>query len=288
MRTLTFSAILLDTGELTLEPGFVVEGEPSHKEGELTVEVLNRGDELIATTQVALSNPCAYPGAERNNERPVRLAVGLIEFPEDAASLRVSLDGRTVLERSAPRSHGGPKVDWPEALPGDTATVRWQHPHDGAIASLGYSNDGGKTWSPLALPTTGEVIAFDASMLPGGRECLMELTVTDGFHTTAVRSQQYSVEPKGWVVWVLSPASGSALVAGEPVLLAAQGYELEERRANFDDISWTSSLDGGLGDGAQTLVTLSPGEHVITASMLGVSASATVTVADVEGPDAAS
>jgi hypothetical protein len=278
MRTLTFSAILLDTGELTLEPGFVVEGEPLHKEGELTVEVLSRADDVIATTQVQLDAPCGYPSAADNDERPARLAVGLVEFPEDATGLRVIFEGRTLLERSAPRTKGEAKVDWPKALPADMVSVQWQHPYDDAIASLGYSNDGGKTWSPLMLPSSEETIVFDATMLPGGRECLMELTVTDGFRTTSIRSPQYAVEPKGWVLWILSPAAGSALPSGESVLLAAQGYHLEERRASFDDITWISSLDGGLGDGSQVLADLSAGEHSITASMLGVSAEAIVTV----------
>lgn len=280
MRTLTFSGILLDTGELTLEPGFVVEGEPWQKEGEVTVEVLNSGGDLLATSQVPLVSPCGYPTTPSSGEVPPRMAVGLVEFPEDAASFRVILDGQTVLERSAPRTRGGPKVDWPRKLPAKTVTVKWQHPYKEALAALGYSNDGGKTWSPLSLPTAEETITFDVTMLPGGNDCLLELTLTDGFRTTAIRSPKYSVEPKGWVLWILSPAAGALLTSGESVLLAAQGYHLEERRASFDDIAWTSSLDGGLGDGAQMLAALSPGQHSISASMLGVSASVDVTVPD--------
>lgn len=279
MRTLTFSAILLDSGELTLEPGFVIEGEPMHKDGEVMVEVLDRADDVIATSMVPLSDPCAYPGANPSGERPVRLAVGLVEFPEEAASLRVILDGRTVLERTAPRTRGGPKVEWPTALPPGPAAIHWQHSFKEAIASLGYSNDGGKTWSPLALPTTEETIAFDATTLPGGDVCLMELTVTDGFRTTSISSPEYAVEPKGWVLWILAPAAGAVLTSGDSVLLAAQGYHLEERRASFDEILWTSSLDGGLGEGAQVLAALSPGDHVLTATMFDSSAELRVTVA---------
>jgi hypothetical protein len=63
------------------------------------------------------------------------------------------------------------------------------------------------------------------------------------------------------------------------VLLAAQSYHLEERRASFDNIEWTSSTGGGLSTGARLLATLEPGEHTITASMYGVAATVVVSVA---------
>jgi hypothetical protein len=40
---------------------------------------------------------------------------------------------------------------------------------------------------------------------------------------------------------------------------------------------WTSSLDGGLGEGAQVMAALRPGEHTITATLLGISSQVAVT-----------
>ena len=74
------------------------------------------------------------------------------------------------------------------------------------------------------------------------------------------------------------PAPDATLSSDEPVLLAAQGYHLEERRPNFDGIAWTSSLDGGLGEGAQVMAALSAGDHTITATMLDVAAEVRVSV----------
>ncbi len=116
-------------------------------------------------------------------------------------------------------------------------------------------------------------------MLPGGGRGLLELAVTDGFQTTRVRSREYDVKPKGWVLWILAPASGASLRSDTPVLLAAQGYHVEERRPSFDGIAWTSSLDGGLGEGAQVMAALSAGDHTITATMLDVAAEVRVSVA---------
>jgi len=269
MRVLTFSAVLLETGELQLEPGFVIEGEPS-SEGELMVEALGRG-RALASTPVPLETPCGYPPA-RPAEHPPRTAVGLVEFPERANGLRIIHEGKTLLERSAPAPAGDPEVNWPDALEGEAVSLNWRSPAEDALASLGYSNDGGATWQPLSLPTREETVIFDARALPGGDRCLLELVVTDGFQTTRVRSKEYEVKPKGWVLWILAPTEGASLPADQPVLLAAQGYHLEEGRPSFEGIAWTSSLDGGLGEGAQVMAVLSPGDHTITATMLDVAA----------------
>ena len=174
-------------------------------------------------------------------------------------------------DRTAPpRDDLKVKVEWP-ASPSATEIVRWRASADGCFASLGYSNDGGETWTPLALPGPGDTIQVDAGALPGGRECALELIVTDGFQTRRIRSDAYEVEPKGWVLQILSPAAGAKLPPGQPVLLAAQGYHLEkERRAGFDGIEWECSAGGGLGMGARVLATLEPGEHTITGGMFGV------------------
>lgn len=133
-------------------------------------------------------------------------------------------------------------------------------------------------WAPLSLPTAEETITFDASTLPGGDRCLLELIVSDGFHTTRTRSEEYRVTPKGWALWILSPADGATLSSSAPVLLAAQGHHYEARRPGSEPIAWTSSLDGGLGEGQQVPATLSPGDHTITATMSGISSEVRVTV----------
>ena len=45
-------------------------------------------------------------------------------------------------------------------------TVRWRASADACFASLGYSNDGGETWTPLSLPGPGDTIKFDAGRSP--------------------------------------------------------------------------------------------------------------------------
>ena len=278
MRVLTFSGVLLDTGEMQLEPGFVLDADAPSADGEVTVEALDRVGRPLASTQVPIMNPCGHPTDNGAGLAPP-VAVGLVAFPEKASGLRVVYQGKTMLERQAPKPGGEPQVEWPAALDGAEVTVRWRIRAKEALASLGYSNDGGGTWTPISLPTAERAITFDARGLPGGTS-MLELVVSDGFHTSRARSTEYKVEPKGWVLWLLSPAPGASVRAGVPVLLAAQGYHLEERRPGTEPIVWTSSIDGGLGEGGEVLAALSPGEHTITATMAGVSADVTV---DVQG-----
>jgi hypothetical protein len=271
MRALTFSAVLRD-GQLELQPGFVVDGEPSQEKGELSVEALGPGGRSLARTELVIDTPCGDQEGEI-----VGAACGLVAFPEKAVGLRVSLEDAVLFERSAPAADLEVEVEWPGSL-SPIDSVSWRASADGCIASLGYSNDGGETWTPVALPGPNDTIAIDTEMLPGGRDCLLELIATDGFHTRRIRSDAYQVEPKGWVLWVLSPATGARLSSEEPVLLAAQGYHFEKRRASFTDIEWESSVTGDLGAGARLLAVLEPGEHTLIARMHATAAEVSVSV----------
>jgi hypothetical protein len=271
LRALTFSAVLQD-GKLELQPGFVVDGEPSQEKGELTVEALGQDGGTLARTELLIETPCG----DRDGET-AQAVCGLIAFPEKATGLRVSREDDVLFEQSAPADDLEVKVEWPGSLSA-TETVHWRGSADECIASLGYSNDGGETWTAIALPGPSNAIDVDASALPGGGDCLLELIVTDGFHTRRIRSDAYQVSPKGWALWILSPAAGASLPAEQPVLLAAQGFHFEERRAGFDDIEWESSGTGDLGTGARLLAMLEPGEHTIVARMYGTTAEVNVSV----------
>ena len=178
MRVLTFSGVLLDTGEMQLEPGFVLDADAPSAGGEVTVEALDRVGRPLASTQVPIVSPCGYPVDNGAGQAPP-VAVGLVAFPEKASGLRVVYEGKTVLERQAPKAAGEPQVEWPGALDGAQVTVSWRIRAKEARASLGYSNDGGDTWTPVSLPTAERSITFDARGLPGGT-AVLELLVSDG------------------------------------------------------------------------------------------------------------
>ena len=279
MRALTFAGILHDDGRFDLGHGFVVEGEPGRDDGNREVVVLGRGRRRLATTRLVLETPCAMPGNTPGAPITARLAVGLVDFPEDASSFRVIHDGKLLLQRRAPIVATEFEVDWPEprSIGAGYQTVTWRASADGCLAALAYSNDGA-TWTPVSLAGTDGAISVDMDPLPGGDTCLFELIATDGFATNRLRCDPFVVAPKGWVLWILAPAPDGIIESGEVVPLAAQAYHLEERRPGLEDIHWTSSVDGALGTGARVLATLTSGRHRITATMYNVTSEVTVTV----------
>ena len=273
MRVLTFSGLLTEKG-LELDPGFVLDGEPTPADGDLVVEVLGRGT-LLATTRLVAEDACT-PGGDLTGPT-ARVAVGLVPFPRGASGLRVSLDGVALLERGMPDQSLEVAVDWPKRLSSGPVELAWRASAEGCLAVLGFSSDGEKTWTPLSLPTAEAGITFDGTHLPGGLGTL-ELRVSDGLRTVAARSEAYDVESKGWVLWLLSPPDGAELPADRPVQLAGQAFHIEEQVPSFD-LVWSSSVDGPLGAGACLDRFLSPGEHRLTATAEGQEASMTVTVA---------
>jgi hypothetical protein len=272
-RALTFGGILTGGG-LELQPGFVVDGEPAEAEGDIVVQTIGRADRILATTRLVVEDPCT-PG--RGNDAEVgQVVVGLVPFPRGATGLRVMLEGKLLLERTVPRGKLEAEVTWPTSLSG-TPKLGWRASEEGCMAVLGYSNDGGRQWLPLCLPTVSDTVTFDATVLPGG-PAVLELRVTDGLRTIAVRSEPYDVEPKGWRLWILAPPDRARVPSGQPVRLVAQACHLEERRASLEGIRWSSSIDGDLGGGASLETVLSDGEHRITAAANDQSEIVTVTI----------
>ena len=67
------------------------------------------------------------------------------------------------------------------------------------------------------------------------------------------------------VVSILSPLDGSEVPGGEPVTFRASATDAEDGVLGGEAVTWTSSLDGLLGDGSVlTLPLLSPGTHQVT------------------------
>ncbi len=287
MRALTFAGLLHDDGRFELEPGFVVDGEPIRGEGELEVVVLRRGKKPVTVTRLVLEAPCAIPGDTPGERTIARSAVGLVAFPEDASGLRVIHEGTVLTERRVAAVATEFDVDWPvgETIGPGRQTVRWNASTEGCHAALGYSNDGGVTWTPLSLPGPEREITIDADLLPGGHDCYFQLLATDGFTTDTLRSKAFAVARKGWMLWILAPASDTLIETGEPLILVAQSYQLEERTSGGEEIRWTSSVDGDLGSGTRVVARLSPGKHRIMARANDVSSEIVVSVERLPGHD---
>ncbi len=279
MRALTFAGFVRDDGTWDVDPGFVVdvpEVASQEPDGQDSVRVVARGRRgELASTTLTLGPLCdrgstgAFPAAPT--------AAGLVELPEDATTLEVEHEGKVVWTRRASRRPPRVEVRWPDKVARGRLAVTWEAEVEDCLATLGWSADGGRTTTPLVAPSGESTLVADLTLVAGGADCRFELLVSDGWHTERVVSDPVALEPGGWQVWVMAPRDGSILTVGETVLLAGQAFHLEEHQAG-DDLTWTSSLTGGLGDGARVLTALTEGDHEITARRGEASASVRVTV----------
>jgi YVTN family beta-propeller protein len=63
---------------------------------------------------------------------------------------------------------------------------------------------------------------------------------------------------------IITPLAGSVFAPGDPVLFQGLAEDNEEGLLSGEALTWTSSLDGGLGTGAVLVVSdLSPGDHTL-------------------------
>ena len=148
----------------------------------------------------------------------------------------------------------------------ETLTVTWAQ-GTAAVrdASVDYSADGGQTWQTVATEVTSEQLLLDASQLPGGEDCRVRVTVTNGCRVNRTVSDPFPVDPKPRSAVVISPRSGGRVFAdGDTVRLLGDCVG-PDRPGDPQGMNWTSSIDGFLGSGDELLVnTLSRGRHRIT------------------------
>nr|MBC8253237.1 hypothetical protein [Ardenticatenia bacterium] len=76
----------------------------------------------------------------------------------------------------------------------------------------------------------------------------------------------FTVGRKGPQVFILSPESDVTIWPGAPLWLQGYAYDLEDGTLGEEALNWSSNRDGDLGTGTEVLVTLSPGQHIITLS----------------------
>ena len=127
-----------------------------------------------------------------------------------------------------------------------------------------YSNTDGADWHFLSFTIQEPVYEVDFDRLPGGTRCQVGVVASDGVNTVLTATRSFPVPTKPCQALILAPEEGATVGAGETVTLQGQGYYLEEREPELEQLDWSSSVDGALGTGPVLDVALSPGTHQIT------------------------
>ena len=140
---------------------------------------------------------------------------------------------------------------------------------------LRYSPNGGERMVPIVSSLSLNSIEVDMSQLPRliPGQGFFELMVSDGLHTTVVRSEALSwqssfsggggLEPH---VNVMTPDSGKSFLQGGTVILHAGAWDIDDQLLlDGGDVTWTSDVDGLVGTGRHTsTASLTVGTHTLT------------------------
>lgn len=190
----------------------------------------------------------------------------------DGTTLVQLKQGQTVLAQRAASAHPPTvHVDWPnggEALNGPF-TVRWTGNDldgDSLTYSVLYTPDGGGSWVPLGLPTTGTTLSSDTAYLASGEQGRIKVRVTDGFATAEDMSDgPFTVPRKPPEVTIQAPLEGAWYRPGVQFNLIGQAYDPEDGLLPDSALTWwLNTTTGGtvLGTGPMVAIgPLEPGDY---------------------------
>jgi myo-inositol-hexaphosphate 3-phosphohydrolase len=243
---LTATALDPEDGDLSAAIDWTSDRDGQLGTGPLVIAVLSEGTHLVSA-QAADSAGAVGVGR-------ISLVVS-VTLGAPAVTITAPSDG-TVVAGGAPVTFAATAIDLED---GDvSATLAWISDRAGPLG-------------------TGSTITV--SDLSGGLHVIRaEATDSDGLLGAAGITLVVDSPP---IVTILSPADGTALVEGVPVILDAAATDPEEGDLSAA-VTWTSSLDGSLGAGSSLVVPhLSVGAHEITAAAADSGArvgTATVTI----------
>lgn len=152
------------------------------------------------------------------------------------------------------------RLEWSE-----TQYREAQQPERTVTYLVRYSNDGGQTLRSVAADLTESRHVVNLDLLPGGEQCLFQVVASSGIRTATANTEPFSVPQKSLQAHILSPEAGATFKKGESVVLLGGGFSPDFGTTKFEDVAWTSSLDGAIGVGFQIVTqSLSVGQHKIT------------------------
>jgi len=155
--------------------------------------------------------------------------------------------------------------------PGESVKLEWTancQPAEKMNYIIRYSNDGGKTWTPIVigLETNHYEVEFD--QLPGGTDCKLQVMASTILRSSTAETDSFTVEKKKRIA-MISPIENSITKdhnhSSDKIELAGIVYSPDYGCAEEDEMNWSSSIQGHLGTGSYlAAVNLVPGEHIIS------------------------
>lgn len=198
-----------------------------------------------------------------------------VPFDESIKKAVVVKDNVPIGQRVATKNAPTVKVSFPnggEQLSDTAATVTWEaNDADGDALTylVEFSNDGGSTWKTLGLDVPDKSYEIDLTLLGKTPNALIRVTASDGFNTAMDESDGTFSTPNSSPAAFIDSPSDSDVFAGEtPVIFSGTALDVEDGKLNGTSLSWTSNLNGFLGNGENLYLPdatqLKAGVHIIT------------------------
>ena len=275
-RLLVVGSIDASTDMVTLEPLFIV---PNADDLKPPVP----GPYAIVLRDAVGSELARYPftpqevhegGSPTGGDRGVDLLFIDELVPFVAGTSQVDIEGPSGVLTSIVAGANPPTVhvDAPnggETLDQPIVHVAWtasDPDNDRLTFSVQYSKDGGATWEIVAQYLTGDSVDLDAANIGQTNQGKFRVLATDGVHTSSDDSDGTFVVPNRVPsVSIVEPAGPVTIAVGQTLPLEGDAYDVDTGTLPDEQLQWSSSIDGVLGNGPSIAVsTLSVGNHVIT------------------------
>ncbi|MEM7354660.1 MAG: hypothetical protein AAF657_27880, partial [Acidobacteriota bacterium] len=210
---------------------------------------------------------------------------GEVEWAEEAASLAILTESGEELARIE-ISPNAPSVEVVHVdTESDPMVIEWQgEDPDGEqpIYDVVFVYPNGDEVAAVA-GTTDTASEISADRVPGGEGVVLQVRATDGFREAVAEVGDLTLPNRVPSVAILAPVTGEAFAADGAVALVAVAEDLEDGALDDDSLVWSSDVDGLLGIGAELVVELSAGSHVLSAEATDsqgaqVTVSVTVTI----------
>jgi hypothetical protein len=204
------------------------------------------------------------------------LSIGvLITYAEGTTEVDIEGPGGVLLKRITAgeqtptvtvRSPNGGGV-----LSSESITVSWQAGDadgDPLTFNVQYTPDNGASWEMTAQNITETQVVLNGDDLVAGQQGLFRVWASDGIHSSHDDSDvPFAVSNHMPSIRIVSPLPFHTQAVSTAISLRAQADDLDGGTLADDQISWSSSLMGGLGQGRVLHLDALPiGTHVITAT----------------------
>jgi hypothetical protein len=250
---------------LRLETGSTTSGELLRG---TMVELLNERGRVLerAPLRRMVSQASCGCGGGHGGEPPAGVVQALLPDTGRGATLRVVREGEELWVRQAP-------PDLPELgdvsaeVEGDEMRVRWRASVSDECPTervVRWSSDDGHTWQMLAIDLREDEAVVPIEMLTSGR-VLVQVLVSDGFHTATAEPVAVDVPRRSPQVAILWPGEGRTVRADATVRLWGIATASDGRTLSSDALRWEIDSES-VGAGPEVWAELPgwEGEHRAT------------------------